>query len=228
MARPKSPRIDRKQVIEVALEMIDRDGLGSFSVERLGERLGVRGPSLYHHFRDRAELLRAVARLILLEMPDPRERGADATGVERWDQLVIRTTLNLRRTIMGHPKAAPLVLQYFPRDQLLSDYEWVASVLQAQGVPARLHLRIYEGLEKLALGSALYWSAVEASEGSASQTLFSGFPEGSDSPSMRAGLAANRDDPEALFTSICETFLDGIWAEMSGSAGCRDAEGFAI
>src|SRR5436190_1314527 len=69
MARPKTALIDREDAVRTALEMIDEDGLSSFSLEKLSKRLGVRGPSLYHHFDDRADLLAHVARLVLTEVP---------------------------------------------------------------------------------------------------------------------------------------------------------------
>ena len=43
-----------------ALEVIDADGLDAMSLERLADELGVKAPSLYHHFHDKAEILAAV------------------------------------------------------------------------------------------------------------------------------------------------------------------------
>ena len=64
MARPPRPLISRDAVIKASLEIIDAVGLDAFSLPRLARRLGVRAPSLYHHFADKNEILWAVGRYI--------------------------------------------------------------------------------------------------------------------------------------------------------------------
>ena len=67
MPRPSSPLISHDAVVEASLRIIDRGGLDAFSLPRLARELGVQTPSLYYHFRDRADILRTVARAIVLE-----------------------------------------------------------------------------------------------------------------------------------------------------------------
>lgn len=57
MARPSQPLIDRERVIETALSLIDAEGLAASSLPRRARELGVKTPSLYHHFDDRAEIM---------------------------------------------------------------------------------------------------------------------------------------------------------------------------
>ena len=52
MARPSKPLISRDACARAALEIIDAEGLDALSLERLATEIGVRAPSLYHHFAD--------------------------------------------------------------------------------------------------------------------------------------------------------------------------------
>ena len=63
--------------------VIDEHGLEGFNLALVAKRLGVRAPSLYHHFKDKNELLAEVARLVLLGVP-PLEPKDDT-----WQEMLI-------------------------------------------------------------------------------------------------------------------------------------------
>ena len=218
MARPKTVLIDRRDAVGTALEMIDEDGLASFSIEKLSKRLGVRGPSLYHHFDDRADLLARVAKLILSEVPDPWE--GDEASAEPWDEQVLRMTLEFRRAMLRHPNAGPVLLEYFPRELVLTVYERVVTMLEAEGVPERYHLLIFEGLEKLTLGSGLYWSAVGTATKRRPGTPF-GDVSAKQFPALKRAVKASTYGDEELFEASCRAFLDGIKLEVASEAARR-------
>jgi TetR/AcrR family tetracycline transcriptional repressor len=46
-----------ERIVEVALKLLNRIGLDALSTRRLAEELDVKGPSLYHHFRNKSDLL---------------------------------------------------------------------------------------------------------------------------------------------------------------------------
>jgi TetR/AcrR family transcriptional regulator, tetracycline repressor protein len=52
-------------IVEVALKLLNRIGLDALSTRRLAEELDVKGPSLYHHFRNKADLLGQMAVVML-------------------------------------------------------------------------------------------------------------------------------------------------------------------
>src|ERR1700732_3561084 len=118
MPRPQEPLIERERAVKVALQMIDEQGLQAFSVGKLARRLGVRGPSLYHHFAHRSELLARVAELILHEVPDVWDPDSDFTALP-WDKRLIEATLQLHRAIRRHHNAAAVLLEHFPRRLVL-------------------------------------------------------------------------------------------------------------
>jgi AcrR family transcriptional regulator len=142
--------LSRDLIVQASLRIIDRDGLGELNLPGLAHELGVRAPSLYHHFRDKAAILAEVARAIVLETPYPKYR-ADPD----WVPWMVELCVNFRRAILRHPNAAPVLLEFLPRDVMLSRYEKSARKLRRAMVPEELHVVILDGCEKLALGSGL-------------------------------------------------------------------------
>src|SRR5262245_49672424 len=101
--------ISRERAARAALGVIDAQGLDALSLALVARHLGVKAPSLYHHFRDKAELLKEAARLILLDVSAPDPEGGN------WQDAFVERSLATRRSILRHPHAAPLLLQFFPR-----------------------------------------------------------------------------------------------------------------
>jgi TetR/AcrR family transcriptional regulator, tetracycline repressor protein len=206
LARPSTPIISRESAIRAALDIIDEDGLGALSLERLADRLGVRAPSLYHHFNDKAEILLEVARLIMLETQPPKPLD------ESWIEFMVAQAVEFRRAVLKHANAASLLLEYLPRRMMLASYEREASMLRSAGVPAHLHVLLFEGADKMTLGSALYAASQQSKGDEAS--LFPGIDQDRD-PLLTVALAANPWDDEALFAQSIRSFLRGA---VDGSA----------
>jgi AcrR family transcriptional regulator len=150
MPRPSSPLLTRESVIAAALRIIDAEGLSACSTPRLAREFGVRAPSLYHHFADRADIMAEVARLVVRETPFPKERDP-----ARWMDWFVEQAVNFRRTILRHPNVAPILLEFLPRDSLSVLYDNAARLLSESGVPVQVHALILDGLETLTVGAAL-------------------------------------------------------------------------
>jgi AcrR family transcriptional regulator len=204
MARPKVPLIDRTEVVAKALEIIDRDGLGGFSIRRIGRELGVNGASLYHHFSDKDAILHGVAMLIIQESHvGERPRRADS-----WQDYVRRTTAGYRRSLLRHPNAAPLMAPTIvlrPFSFRLRDR--VASKLLEEGVPARLAFPIIDSLETLAYSSALLNPAQLAP-----QTRLRPRPD-DEVPALTRSMRAAPRSPHRLFDLQLEALIEG-WTAL--------------
>jgi AcrR family transcriptional regulator len=62
MSRPAAtPALSRERILRVALALIERQGLGALSMRRLAQELDVWPTAVYHYFRDKGELLDAIA-----------------------------------------------------------------------------------------------------------------------------------------------------------------------
>jgi AcrR family transcriptional regulator len=68
--------ITRARIVRLALEIADREELGAVSFRRLGEELGVTPMALYHHVRDKADLLAAMIEEVMAEVELPPAAGA--------------------------------------------------------------------------------------------------------------------------------------------------------
>jgi len=66
--------LERSQLVDAALGLLQEAGLEALSTRRLAERLGVKSPALYWHVRDKNELLGLVADAICAHMTLPSKR----------------------------------------------------------------------------------------------------------------------------------------------------------
>lgn len=202
MARPSKPLISRDAAVEASIEIIDSDGLEAFSLPRLAKHMGVRAPSLYHHFSDKNEILTEVARYIAgTSVARPRRRpGAD------WPEYFVALALNFRQSILRHRNAAPILLQHLPRELFVGTYEETAQFLLDSGVPAELHVRILDGMETLSIGTVLMEAMRPPSTKS---TIFPNIDKTSQ-PLLTEALASNPLNQKQLFEEMVRSFLHGV------------------
>lgn len=200
MPRPRSPLISRDGAVRAALEVIDESGLDTFNLGQVARKLGVAAPSLYHHFRDKNEILAEVAHLILLEADEPARLPADD-----WREALVSLAVAARRSILRHPKAAPLLLIHPPRHVALQAYERSLRLFEKKGVPKHLHMPIVNGMDSIVFGAALLTASARAQE-------IDAFPiyDPSRFPSLTAAIKANNLDEEAMFIQVARSFLEGL------------------
>ncbi|WP_030451744.1 TetR/AcrR family transcriptional regulator [Herbidospora cretacea] len=148
MARPKVPLISRRKVLETALAIVDEEGLDALSIRRLGEALNVNGASLYHHFRNKDEILDGVTQLALesVEFPVPDHPS--------WRVWLPLTAYRTRAALVAHPGLIPVMLR---RASLggTPEAEALVARLRREGVPLGIIAPVTESLELLAVTSAL-------------------------------------------------------------------------
>lgn len=201
MPRPATPLLSRATVISTAVRVIDSGGLAACSLPRLARELDVRAPSLYHHFADRAEIMAEVARWIVRQTNLP-----PAQDPKRWIEWFIQLALNFRAAILQHPNAAPLLLEFVPRDVLAPLYDDAGQVLHAAGIPLDLHIMILDGLESITLGASL----TQAMKPPEAQTLIFANIAQDEEPSLAEAANRNRwKTPERVFAEVLRNFLNG-------------------
>lgn len=101
---PARERLDRRRVLEAALELIDREGLDDLTMRRLAGELAVDPMTVHHHARGKDSLLDGVAELLWEEVERP--------GRSDDPKEVLRTLArSVRDLFHRHPEAAPLVLR---------------------------------------------------------------------------------------------------------------------
>lgn len=209
MPRPSKPLIRRDAVVEASLRIIDTEGLDAFSLPRLARELNVQAPSLYHHFTDKAEILKAVARAIVVEtrLPDP-------TSVPNWMEWLVALSLAFRDSMLRHHNAVPLLLQFMPRDVLIRNYNDSAIYLTEIGVPLDQVVLILDGLDKLTLGAGI----TEAMHGDDGRGRLFANADPATEPVLVAAAAANQRSATGAFAEAIRSFLRGAAPNVPDSA----------
>jgi TetR/AcrR family transcriptional regulator, tetracycline repressor protein len=205
MPRPSSPLISRAAAIQASIQIIDSEGLDAFSLPRLARHLGVQAPSLYHHFTDKAEILNAIARYIAgKSVIRPRR----APGPD-WPEYFVTLGLNFRKSVLRHRNAAPLLIEYLPRETLVGSFEDAARFLGDSGVPVELHIRILDGIETLCVGAVL----VEAVRSPRPPRAAFSAVDPAEHPHLSKAMATNKFTAKELFAERIRSFLYGVMHE---------------
>src|SRR3954452_6415979 len=93
--------LSRERILSVALRVVEREGVGALSMRRLAQELDVWPMSLYTYFRDKDELLDAIAAQTAGAVALPEE-------ADSWRER-LRGLLHAVRTAMaGDPAAGDL------------------------------------------------------------------------------------------------------------------------
>jgi AcrR family transcriptional regulator len=159
MGRPKQALISRRKTLEVALRIIDEEGLDALSIRRLGDELNVRGISLYHHFQDKEQILVGACELALADVRTPNTSNID------WHEWLIRNATEYYLALRRHPNLIPILIRRHPLRIGLTEHNATAGLLAVQCVPPGAIRALLDGIESLALGAAAYESAIESDKG---------------------------------------------------------------
>lgn len=217
MPRPASPLISHEAVVRASIEIIDSVGLEAFSLPRLADHLGVRAPSLYHHFADKNEILSAVAKSIASAA---RIRPRHPQG-EPWTEYFVNWAVQFRHTVLKHRNVAMVLVQHVPRDEVAVDYEDAAAFLRDSGVPSELHLRIIDGLQSIVVGAIVVEagrSPGSRSSGPRSSGLFPNVSREAQ-PALAAALDSNELNQRQIFEEMVRSFLAGVTRDAVRSVG---------
>ena len=194
MGRPSKPIISKELAVRAALEVVDESGIEGQTVQLVARKLGVKAPSLYYHFKGKGEMLEEIARMIQVEavIPNMHQHG-------NWREQLIELAVAVRASILRHPRAAPLLLQFFPRHLMLKYYDFWAN---RYDVPAERKMVLIEGVEKLTYGSALI-GAMSRATGTAPMPEF----DRSEYPYLAEAVNANPMTDDQAFVESLKTFL---------------------
>lgn len=110
-ARREPIRLTRSTVCHEALALVDAEGLEALSMRRLAARLGCEAMSLYHHVRDKADLLDALHAAVLGDLEPETPADAKRAGRARqpqWRLLLGGLSRALRTALLRHPNVVPL------------------------------------------------------------------------------------------------------------------------
>jgi AcrR family transcriptional regulator len=146
MAITREP-LTRLRIVELALNIIDTEGLPALNMRRLAAAAGVKPMSLYHHFANKEAILAEVAENIAAAaLGDQRAAGP-------WRERARLLFVGLYELVQAHPRALPLITTGVLRTP--SGRRWMEElmgVLLEAGFTTDAAARVYHLLGAFTLG----------------------------------------------------------------------------
>lgn len=103
-------RLERHIVVRAALELLNEVGLEGLTTRRLAEKLGVQGPALYWHFRNKQELIDEMALALLQDSFGRMQPGDD------WAVWLTQGARRLREALLSCRDGARIISGFRPRN----------------------------------------------------------------------------------------------------------------
>ncbi|MGW2325289.1 TetR/AcrR family transcriptional regulator C-terminal domain-containing protein [Streptomyces sp. NPDC001700] len=96
-------RLDRDQVVDTALRLLNEVGLEGLTLRRIAKELNVQAPALYWHFKNKQALLDEMATTIFLRLA---EEPADPDEATTWQGRLLSSQRALRRALLRYRDGA--------------------------------------------------------------------------------------------------------------------------
>jgi AcrR family transcriptional regulator len=170
---PRIP-LTRQRVLDAAVALADRDGVGSLSMRKLAAELGVEAMSLYHHVAGKAAILDGIIDVVFSEIALPPGDGG-------WKAAMRQRAMSARQALRRHPWAIALMeSRSTPGPANLRHHDAVLEILRNAGFSLAMAAHAYSILDAYIYGFALQEASLpfhtpeEAAE--VAQTIMAEFP----------------------------------------------------
>src|SRR3989442_9621579 len=181
-----------ERIVEAAIELIDREGLGALSMRRLGAALGVEAMSLYRHFPSKAALLEFVVGRLLAELLLP------VPGSAPWQDSFRALARDYRQLLLRHPNAIPLLATLqLSNPGALGAAGAVMALLRDAGFDARTAFHVLATADSYVIGFAYWEAGTAAIRGSEPPPLPAGAAPSN--PPNSSGISAADGPPSLAF-----------------------------
>ena len=122
-------RLRRERVVDVAIALLDAEGLDALTMRKLAARLGVQAGALYWHFAGKQALLDAMADRFLEDFAADLPAGP-------WDEQLAAAGWRLRQVLLSHRDGARVMAgTYVAEPNTVLAGNMVIEILQAAGLP---------------------------------------------------------------------------------------------
>jgi AcrR family transcriptional regulator len=132
-SRRRRDPLNQEAIVEVALRILDAEGLDGLTMRRVAEALDTGAASLYWHVGSKDGLLDLLFDRVIgeQEVPDPEP--------ERWQEQLKEVARAMRATILRHRDVVRISIGRIPMGPNALRYsERVLAILRAGGVPDQL------------------------------------------------------------------------------------------
>jgi TetR/AcrR family tetracycline transcriptional repressor len=227
---PARERLTRDRVIAAALSIMDDEGLDAVTMRRIAREVGVEAMSLYHHVRDKEDLLDGVCAMVMREFryPDEDRPWIDVArdGAREW-----------RRVLREHPNVIALWAdRQRPMTELeaLMPMEFALRVIARAGIDDREGVLVFNvlggyimGVVMMEVGAMFSAGTSQVGAPSGSHAVHSKLPDEAFArllpaetlPCLVAALPHLAEcDPDEQFEFGLDLLLAGIASRVTASA----------
>lgn len=144
-------KVDRALIVDEALKLLDEVGIDALSTRMLAERLNVRQPALYWHFKSKRALIEAMAEEIMA-------RGHTHTwpvAAENWRDFMLDNARNFRRTLLSYRDGGRLHAGTEANPQDLANVEAHIAVLVGAGMEAEFAMELLVAIDRYTVGCVI-------------------------------------------------------------------------
>lgn len=146
---PRRLPLSRERVLDAAIKLVDQGGLGSLSMRKLGQELGVEAMALYYHFANKDEVIDGIVDIVFSEIELP----TDGTG---WKAAMRQRAISMRDVLLRHRWAINLMESRRNAGPAnLRHHDAVIGNLRAAGFENAMVARAYSLLDAYIYGFAL-------------------------------------------------------------------------
>jgi TetR/AcrR family transcriptional regulator, tetracycline repressor protein len=203
--------VTRDDVIHTAIQLLQEVGLDGLTLRRLATELGISAPTLYWHFRDKRELLDAMAEVMVGEF---REKQPPIPEHLPWEEKIAESMRQQYRAIMAYRDGARVLAGNRPTESTLPMIELFLSRWIAVGFPPAEALAMILTMGDFVLGSALEYQAElerqRLQSGTADEDLWTRMEA---FPNLRAAATARK---QALTDGRRDSFEYGLSLMIAG------------
>jgi AcrR family transcriptional regulator len=210
--RARRAPLDREQIVDTALAILDRDGLDELSMRRIADELGTGAASLYWHVDSKDELLDLVFDRVIgeLRVPDP--------DPDRWAEQLKDVARAMRDGIARHRDIVRVSMARFPvGPNALRFAERVLAILRAGGLSDDLAVSGFYLLTVVVNGFMLEEAPAVGHQPDADflravSEYFASLPEDRFANLVAVADAYTRGDADTRFELLIDLFVDGLAA----------------
>jgi AcrR family transcriptional regulator len=204
--------LSRRSIVDACVDLVDREGVEAVTLRRLGAELGADPTAVYRHFRDKSELLTAVADRLLAGVVEEFRLTGD------WRRDMRAIALNVRRVYLAHPALAHLLATapaLLPSSTRLAEITFGA--LRSAGLDDRSVALAEEVIENYVAGASSLDAAVGTEVNAAWRAGFASLPPEQYPNAVAVAPHLYRDD-DASFAFGLDLILDALAALAARSA----------
>jgi AcrR family transcriptional regulator len=146
---PTRRPVTRQRVLDAALTLADRGGVGALSMRKLADELGVEAMSLYHHVANKDDILDGIVDLVFAEIELP---SADSD----WKTALRQRAISVREVLLRHRWAFGLMeSRSTPGPATLRHHDAVLGALRNSGFSVALAAQAFSLLDSYIYGFVL-------------------------------------------------------------------------